>query len=257
MHLIKKFLSKILSESAYLKTLHRVFFLLYSSGLLKGNPNFKYHYMVRKLIQPNFVVLDIGANLGYFARTFSNLAKQGKVIAIEPVPAFYQVLKHFLGKRANIEIHNVALGREEGTVTMVMPQTDGFIRTGLPHIYERENENENENERENETKRTQEVRIVKALTFLEKFGKIDYIKCDIEGYEGVVFKEIQPLIEKYRPFVQLEIDQKNRVELLRMFQEMNYLHFGIENQTFVAEHEDGDYFFVPQEKTAEFQSWVA
>ena len=57
--------------------------------------------------------------------------------------------------------------------------------------------------------------------------------------------------------MQLEIDKKNRAELLRMFQEMNYLHFGIENQNFVAEHEDGDYFFVPQEKTAEFQSWVA
>lgn len=231
--------------------------------------------MVRKLIQPNFVVLDIGANLGYFARTFANLTKQGKVIAIEPVPAFYQVLKHFLGKRTNVEIYNVALGKEEGTVTMIMPQTDGFIRTGLPHISENENERENENENGNESEnenenesesesengneanRTQEVKIVKALTFLEKFGKIDYIKCDIEGYEGVVFKEIQPLIEKYRPFVQLEIDKKNRAELLRMFQAMNYLHFGIENQNFVAEHEDGDYFFVPQEKTYEFQSWVA
>jgi FkbM family methyltransferase len=248
MHLIKKLLSKILPEGTYLRTLHRVFYLLYYSGLLKGNPKFKYHYMVRKLIQPDFVVLDIGANLGYFAKTFANLTPKGRVIAIEPVPVFYETLQHFLKNRSNVQIHNVALGKTEGTITMVMPQTDGFIRTGLPHI--------TENEEEKKQHRTQEVKIVKAAAFIGQFGKIDYIKCDIEGYEGVVFEELKDILSQHRPFVQLEVDVKNREFILGLFQQLGYLHFGIEKDVFVAEHEDGDYFFVPKERTNEFQQWV-
>lgn len=34
--------------------------------------------------------------------------------------------------------------------------------------------------------------------------KIDFIKCDIEGYEGVVIPELRPLIERHLPTVLIE-----------------------------------------------------
>ena len=34
---------------------------------------------------------------------------------------------------------------------------------------------------------------------------MDYIKCDIEGYEWIVFQEIKDLIIQHRPIVQVEI----------------------------------------------------
>ncbi len=250
---IKKFLAKILSQKAYLRTLHRVFYLMYDLRLMKKDTRFKYHYMVKKLIQPDFVVLDIGANLGYFAKNFSRLANEGKVIAIEPVPAFYNILTHFLGKKKNVEIHNVALGKEEGVITMVMPESDGFIRTGLPHIAT--------SEEEKRTHKTQDVKIVKAREFIGQISKIDYIKCDIEGYEGIVFEELKPILEEKRPMVQLEISEQNKALLLKLFKDIDYLQFGISNFKFVAEDghqsEEGDYFFVPSEKLNYFQKLIA
>ena len=241
---IKKFLAGILSQKTYLLTLHRVFYLMYDFRLLRGDKRFKYHYLIRKIIQNDFVVVDIGANLGYFAKNFARLAKQGKVIAIEPVPIFYQVLNHFLGNKKNVEIHNVALGKEEGIITMVMPESDGFIRTGLPHIASSEDEKKNQN--------TQDVKIVKAEAFIGKIPKIDYIKCDIEGYEGIVFEELKPILEEKRPMVQLEISEQNKDQLLKLFKDIDYLQFGVSKFKFIQENgtqqEEGDYFFVPSEK---------
>lgn len=244
MKVIKKFLARILSQKAYLRTLHRVFYLMYDLRFLRGDKRFKYHYLIRKIIQEDFVVVDIGANLGYFAKNFSRLAKHGKVIAIEPVPIFYHVLTHFIGNKKNVEIHNVALGKEEGLITMVMPESDGFIRTGLPHIASTEEEKKNH--------KTQDVRIVKAKEFVGKIKKIDYIKCDIEGYESIVFEELKSILEEKRPLVQLEISEQNKAHLLKLFKDIDYLQFGVSNFKFIRENgnqkEEGDYFFVPSEK---------
>jgi FkbM family methyltransferase len=244
MKVIKKFLAGILSQKAYLRTLHRVFYLMYDFRFLWGDKRFKYHYLVRKIIQEDFVVVDIGANLGYFAKNFSRLAKQGKVIAIEPVPIFYNTLNHFLGHKKNVEIHNVALGKEEGIITMVMPESDGFIRTGLPHIASTEEEKKNH--------KTQDVKIVKAKEFVGKIEKIDYIKCDIEGYESIVFEDLKSILEEKRPLIQLEISEQNKTHLLQLFKDIDYLQFGVSNFKFIRENgnqkEEGDYFFVPSEK---------
>jgi FkbM family methyltransferase len=252
MKIFKKFLATILSQNAYLKTLHRVFYLMYDLHLLRGDKRFKYHYIIQKIIQEDFVVVDIGANLGYFAKNFSRIAKQGKVIAIEPIPVFFNVLTHFLRNKKNVEIHNVALGKEEGIITMVMPESDGFIRTGLPHIASSEEEKNNN--------KTQEVKIVKAKEFIGGIPKIDYIKCDIEGYEGIVFQELKPILEEKRPMVQLEISDQNKEALLTLFKEIDYLQFGIVNFKFVQEtgnqQEEGDYFFVPSEKLNYFNKLI-
>src|SRR5690606_37475937 len=119
---------------SYLRVLHRGFYFLYNLGYLKGKRSFKYHYLVRELILPEYTVVDVGANLGYFSKTFSKLASKGQVVSIEPVPAFFDILSYFLGKRKNVTLYNVALGTEKGKLEMAMPESDGLIRTGLPHI---------------------------------------------------------------------------------------------------------------------------
>lgn len=252
MKFIKKILARFLSQKAYLKTLHFVFYVMYDLRLLRGDKRFKYHYIIRKIIQDDFVVVDIGANLGYFAKNFSRLAKNGKVIAIEPVPAFYNVLTHFLGYKTNVELHNVALGKEDGIITMVMPESDGFIRTGLPHIATSEEEKNNN--------KTQEVKIIKAKEFIGGIPKIDYIKCDIEGYEGIVFEELKHILEEKRPLVQLEISKQNKELLLNLFKDIDYIQFGVSKFKFIQENgiqeEEGDYLFVPIEKVNYFQKLI-
>jgi hypothetical protein len=143
--------------------------------------------------------------------------------------------------------------KEERIITMVMPESDGFIRTGLPHIAH--------SEEEKKMHKTQDVKIVKASEFIGKIPKINYIKCDIEGYEGIVFQEIKSVIATQRPFVQLEISEENKTQLLELFNELDYLQFGICDAHFVSEEgvqkEEGDYFFVPKEKLKVFQNYIS
>ena len=249
MGLLKKLLYKLLSQRAYLKTLHRSFYLLYSCGFLKNDSRFKYHYMVKQLIQPDFTVVDLGANLGYFSKTFARLAKNGKLISIEPVPVFYDTLSYFMKGYSNTTIYNVALGTEEGSITMVLPESNGMIRTGLPHVAE--------SEEEKQLHATQEVKIVKGSNLLADLKKIDYIKCDIEGYELIVFQEIKPILEKHLPFVQIEIAEKNLDEMLSIFNSLGYTQFGIKDFKFVKETgmqaEEGDFFFVPEKRLEQFE----
>jgi FkbM family methyltransferase len=249
MKTLKKILFKLLSQRAYLKTLHRSFYLLYDLGFLKNDARFKYHYMVKQLIEPNFSVLDIGANLGYFSKNFARLAKNGKLISIEPVPVFFETLSYFMKKFPHVTLYNVALGTEKGTITMVLPESNGMIRTGLPHIAE--------SEEEKQLHANQEVQIVKGSELLSDLDRLDYIKCDIEGYELNVFKDIKPVLEKHLPFVQIEIAEKNLPEMIDLFSSLGYTQFGIKDFKFIEERgkqaEDGDFFFVPSAKLEDFK----
>jgi FkbM family methyltransferase len=244
MNWLKKILYSVLSEKQYLRLLHRSFYLLYDLGLLKNNPKFKYHYAVKKIIKSDFTVVDIGSNLGYFSKNFARLANKGKVVSVEPVPQFYDTLDHFMKKFPNSLRYNVALGNEEGSITMVLPKTNGMIRTGLPHIAESEEEKKQHD--------TREVKIVKGSELLSNLEKIDYIKCDIEGYELNVFKEIASLVQKHLPIIQLEIAPKNLNEMLELLTGMGYKQYGIVNGKLIPETgqqmEDGDFLFVPEGK---------
>ena len=248
MNFVKRLLYRILSPKNYLKLLHVVFYWMYDLNLLKGKQDFKYHYLIKKVIQPDFVVVDIGANLGYFSKNFARLTPQGKVISIEPIPLFYEVLTSALKKYKHVTTYNVALGMEEGKTVMVLPTENGMIRTGLPHIAK--------NDSELQKYDNQEVAIVKGSELLKDLPKIDYIKCDIEGFEGVVFKEIEPIIEKFKPFVQLEISSENKNDMLQLFARHGYQQYGISSYQFIKEsgsqQEEGDYFFVPSERENDF-----
>jgi FkbM family methyltransferase len=248
MKLVKRLLYKILSPKQYLQVLQVVFYWMYDWNVLKGKPAFKYHYLIKKVIQPDFSIVDIGANLGYFSKNFARLTPKGKVVSIEPIPLFYEVLSILLRQYKHVAVHNVALGAEEGKVIMVLPTDDGMIRTGLPHVAQ--------NDAELEKYQNQEVAIVRGSELLGNLEKIDYIKCDIEGYEWIVFQELEPLIAKHKPFVQLEIGDENRENMLELFDRNGYTQFGISNYQFIreigAQNEPGDYFFVPNERLETF-----
>ena len=249
---MKKLLYMILPERAYLLTLHRFFYLLYDLGFLKNKEAFKFHYFIKRIIRPEFVVIDIGANLGYFAKNFARLANKGKVIAIEPLPQFHAILDHFIGHQENVELHNVALGKEAGSITMVLPQTNGMLRTGLPHIMRPEEKST--------TERTQTVQMVNTSDFFHTFERIDYIKCDIEGHEWEVFELLEDILASKRPVVQLEIDPKNETTLFAFFEKLQYQRCGIDQNMCKVEtavHFGGDYLFVPKENIQLLDTWNA
>lgn len=59
-----------------------------------------------------------------------------------------------------------------------------------------------------------EAEMKKANELFETFEKIDFLKCDIEGYEEIVIPEILPVLKKFKPTIQIETwgDHKPIVE---------------------------------------------
>lgn len=248
--IVKKFLFKLLSQKMYLKTLQRGFYFLYNIGALKKDARFKYHYMVGEIIESHDNIIDIGANLGYFSKSFAKLAPKGRLLSIEPVKPFFEVLSSLLSKYKHAKVINCALGNETGSIVMVLPESNGMIRTGLPHIAE--------SEEEKKQHKTHEVEIVKGSSILADFEKIDYIKCDIEGYEVIVFNEIKEVLAKHLPIVQIEIGAENESPMFDLFERLGYFHYGIADFKIVKESdrkqkEQGDFLFIPGNKISAFE----
>ena len=247
---VKRILFKLLTQRAYLKAMHRGFYILFDLGLLKNDRRFKYHYIVKQLIKKDFTVIDIGANLGYFAKTFARLTPEGKVICIEPILPFFQILQKFLSPYPQVVIHNIALGEEEGIVEMVLPETNGMIRTGLPHIVDKSEDIGGQ--------KTAQVKVKKGSELFGSLPKIDYIKCDIEGYEWIVFNELKTIISKFRPIIQIEISESNIDNFVHYFDQLEYCQYGICDFKIIREKghqkEIGDFLFIPTEQKEAFEA---
>jgi FkbM family methyltransferase len=246
---LKKIAYKILPESTFLQILHKGFYFMYSTGLLKNKTEFKYHYAVKDFIKPTDHVVDIGANLGYFAKTFAQLSHEGSLTCIEPIPAFYSILKRNLKSFSYVTILNTALGKEDGYTTMVLPKDNGVLRTGLPHVIA-DGEDIGEGI---EVK----VKITGTKALFEKFSRIDYIKCDIEGFEWIVFQELTEVLAKHKPTVQIELSEVNITNFVSFFAELGYTQYGISNFKLIKDQipqkEVGDFLFVHSSREENFR----
>ncbi len=249
--ILRKIAYKILPENTFLQLLHNGFYFLYSFGFLKNKTSFKYHYAIKNWIKPTDYVVDIGANLGYFAKTFARLTPQGKLTCIEPIPAFYAILSRNLKTFPQVMIINTALGKEDGFTKMVLPKDNGVLRTGLPHVIA-------EGEEIGEGVEV-DVKITGTKKLFQSFSRIDYIKCDIEGFEWVVFQELGEVLAEQKPTVQIELSEENIGNLTPFFQTLGYVQYGIVNFKLVKDQipqkEAGDFLFIHSSKEAHFKNF--
>jgi len=215
---IKRFIFKTLGLTNYLRILQRTYFLFYRTGLLKLNPVYSYHYLAKHLIDEGDVVIDIGANLGYYSILFARWAgRSGKVYSVEPIAVYNTVFNEKAKKYPNITLYPYALGAEEKTVELVSSPQMGFLSTGLPHVYDPHRDGSVENQ---EFKFKAQMKRPSLL--FGDLDRIDYIKCDIEGYEYIVLSDMKELIRKYHPKVQVEVWPDNEKNLLELFGELGY-----------------------------------
>ena len=247
---LKRSLYRAIGQENYLSCLHKGFYFAYGLGLLKNNPAYHFNYLVRHLIDKGDAVLDLGANLGYFAKAFSDLVgNEGEVICVEPIRPFFRVLKKSLGNRRNVTLYNYALGTENKMIKMVVPKMDGYLRTGLAHVPSSE-------EPETEEQYEFTVEMVRGSELLKSVARLDYIKCDIEGYEEVVFPEIRAVIEKHRPMIQVETWGKHRDVVFQLMDELGYVRYGLVDNVLTKQIDLStyglDYIFVHGDKERAF-----
>jgi FkbM family methyltransferase len=220
------------------------FFILFDLGILKSDERFKFHYATKKLIKEGDVVLDIGANLGYFSKLFARKNTKGTLYSIEPIPLFFNRLKVILSSYSHVKLIHAALGASHGNLHMIMPVQQGVMRTGLPHVISEEEAKLNPDHLT--------VPVQSAREFLANLPHLDYIKCDIEGYEWTVFSTLGIELDRLRPLVQIEISERYIPEFCEFFKGLNYVQCGLYDGKLIEEHGTqrvtSDFLFIPLEK---------
>jgi FkbM family methyltransferase len=170
------------------------------------------------VIRRDWTVLDIGANMGFFTCPAAIAAEQGRVVAVEPLSGYTDVLRRNISrnKLENVTVLQAAAAARSGEqipLTVWYTKT-GELKTGDP-------------------KRGAKVatEVVSGLTLADIFerGKIhrcDLMKVDIEGAEYALFesvpehlwKKIERVIMETHPVSGREVSELGRILRARGFQ---------------------------------------
>jgi FkbM family methyltransferase len=132
------------------------------------------------------VIIDAGANVGLSAVFYANRFPDARIIAIEPEPSNYEMLKKNTAPYPNITTVHAALWKENGALRLL--DTGGGNTTfQVDEI--------------NQLSATEERGVVRAVTLeklMEQFGiaYIDYLKMDVEGAEKEIFEHAAPWIDR-------------------------------------------------------------
>ncbi len=243
---IRQLLLKILGLSNYLQLVSAMYIRAIRMGFLrKKYPEIFY---LNQLIKPGFICVDIGANVGYYSVQLSKLVyPSGHVYAVEPVPLFAKVFQHNCNRFAqkNVTLYQVALGAEQREVILETPVMDGVFRHGLTHIVDG-----NSNA---QAGATYKANMVIADNLFAGLEKIDFLKCDVEGYETILFPQMINTIKRCMPIIQIELNNpENIFTLYELLQPLGYKWHVLNNNslepTDIAEAlklASGDFYLMP------------
>ena len=223
---IRRVLYRSLSLENYLKVLSSAYLWGYRMGLSPHAEAYEY---------PRFLT-----------------APSGKVYAVEPVAPIRRVLEHNLRRFRNVEVLACALGAEDKRIRMGNGTVDrnGYFGTGQNFVVDRPTEGLQLMEFEAEMRR--------GSRLFADLARLDLIKCDIEGYEGVVLPEMRPLIERFRPTVLVETGGDTRTAILSFFKELGYDDFTLQSGRLVphAERSGKDIVFIHGSKVKPYEKWI-
>ncbi len=132
---------------------------------------------VKTIITPGMKILEVGANIGYYALIETKLAgPSGHLYAIEPAPHNFNSLKKNLelNNIRNADLHQAAFGEVRSKAKFYV-----YDRGNLSSFIKRDDMGMKCEE--------VEVEIMTLDDFL-KFKKVDFIRMDVEGYEKEILK---------------------------------------------------------------------
>lgn len=152
-----------------------------------------------KLVDSGDVILDVGANFGWYSTLFNRCASPGgAVVSYEPSPHSYKILVENIKlneMEASIEARPVCVGNASGVITL----EQGFAsESGLAHVVTDKAES------------TIEVAVVALDEDLsDKIGRIAYIKIDVEGYEYSALEGASQILDAAdQPIIQIELNDE-------------------------------------------------
>jgi len=214
----------------------------------------KDYAMVEKLINKDDNFFDIGANIGWYSINIGVARKNAKIFCFEPIPKTYKYLLNNikLNSLNNIIAYNYGLSNQQGEFTFYYYQEGSGNASSV-----------NLTGREDIKKVKCKVRTLDGYT-TETGLQVDFIKCDVEGAELLVFQGGLETIKRDLPIVFSEILRKwsakfnyNPNLIFKMFREIGYQAFTAENELLIRFEKmdeltvETNFFFLHTEKHAD------
>jgi len=224
MNRIKQILLSVLGEKKYLSLLANSFQAIYNKGL--AGQNYQDVYFLKNIIEDGNYCVDIGAHLGYYTCELSRLVKNsGKVIAIEPMTKFNNVLQKLLDKKNinNVELLKVALGGDGEYVEMGIPKVNNMKKFAYARVMKAS--------ADLEYTESEKIKNESGEKLFSNLPRLDYIKCDVEGLEVPVFASMLNVLEKFHPILLCELaDDKERIKFFEMIAHLGYHCYALRNK---------------------------
>ena len=146
--------------------------------------------LMAAVVRPGMTVLDIGANIGYHTFRLAKLVGPlGFVVAVEPTSYAFDKLQRNLSLNNFNNIHLAKVGladRDLGEIDVTFRSS--FRLAGKDEV------------------RTERIRILTldAVVGNQLLTQVDFVKIDVDGYEGKVFAGATETLTRFRPTVFFE-----------------------------------------------------
>jgi FkbM family methyltransferase len=162
-----------------------------------------------QIVKPGDTVLDIGAALGMYTVPLAYLTgPRGRVDSFDPQPRNFHVLRFLraITGASKGRLRRIALGPEAGAAELVVPIYFLLPIFGHGHISQGSNDGDRRMHRI-----ATEVDTVDAWVAREQLAKVSFIKIDVEGFEPSVIAGAGETIDRDRPSLLMEIEDRHLV----------------------------------------------
>ena len=178
--------------------------------------------VARHFIKQDSVIIDVGANIGYYSLYFAKKYPDCSVYGYEPGSLVFESFEKSknLNRLHNLFPCNMAVGREHTTMVInaATQQTHNKGAASLKANYDVDS-----------TFIKQSTRVIPLNDHLKKEKKVSFIKIDVQGFEKDVFDGAWDLIERDRPAIVFEHTDtyyetplEVRKHISSQFQSLNY-----------------------------------
>ncbi|MFA4831564.1 MAG: FkbM family methyltransferase [Patescibacteria group bacterium] len=151
--------------------IYRKFYFVYRPLYLfyKNISDRKKIRVLKKIIKPGMVVVDIGANIGFYSALFSKLVgAAGKVYAFEPDEDNFRHLEKNMRGLKNVSINKIAVSDKSGKIRLYISDVLNIDH----HTYDN-----------GENRKSVEIDAITLDDFFSNNEIVDFIKIDIQGYD--------------------------------------------------------------------------
>ncbi len=167
---------------------------------------------LRQLVGPGGVCLDVGAEYGLYTWSLASLVgPAGAVHAVEPQPDLGRLLafgRRLVGAR-NVTIHHLALSARPGEGHLSQPSLGPLRIHGRTFLADGTSGLGSNAEFRRHRTIAAVVDTLDALAHRLGLARLDLIKADVEGAEGRLLDGGQETLERLRPSLLLELEDRH------------------------------------------------